>query len=338
MPRASIEYVQYGEWSNDSENYSCNIRFNKISSIDNENDTKDLSKALERQGPLKIQITKGGKMQIRVLSQNNKSFEYANFKDTQKNILATKTFSLIVDYKKSSFLGVVSIPIQNIYYAGYSFPQVNNTVNNANDEPRQTKPNATTLNDTDEDKDYVTLDPIPQNRKIVINNQKYDVNSLHQWVYSKQQQGQEPTDMITRKPLSSSDINKIVNKFIDVNNRKIYGTPYECQKSCEKPCAKKTEYTREEGNYGYQKEEHSYYCPIIQNNGGAVKPQKAKKPSSKPKQSKKPKQPTKSTYTRTTRKHTDKSGKTRTIYTKGGKEYVQRRSKKTGKVRYELVK
>ena len=42
-------------------------------------------------------------------------------------------------------------------------------------------------------------------------------------------------------------------------------------------------------------------------------------------------------YHKTTRKHTDKSGKTRTIYTKDGKEYVQRRSKKTGKVRYEKV-
>ena len=45
----------------------------------------------------------------------------------------------------------------------------------------------------------------------------------------------------------------------------------------------------------------------------------------------------KSAYKRTKRTFADKDGKKRTIFTKDGKEYVQRRSKTTGKVRYVAV-
>jgi hypothetical protein len=41
-----------------------------------------------------------------------------------------------------------------------------------------------------------------------------------------------------------------------------------------------------------------------------------------------------STYKKTARKHTAKDGTKRTIYSKDGKEYVKRVSKKTGAVRF----
>lgn len=68
--------------------------------------------------------------------------------------------------------------------------------------------------------------------------------------------------------------------------------------------------------------------------GGA---KRARSASPARKATRKPKTATTSSYKRTTRVHTSKDGKKRTIYTKAGSEYVQRRSKKTGEVRYVKI-
>lgn len=44
-----------------------------------------------------------------------------------------------------------------------------------------------------------------------------------------------------------------------------------------------------------------------------------------------------STYKRTRRVHTSKSGTKRTVYTKDGKDYVKRVSSKSGKVRFQKL-